>query len=980
MSSAETTATLKSELCAWRVNRQLYPGWLVAPYGARNRVWHQSRYWLDFAIEAGEIWSSPKLIILWRELAWRLETCLQLVPDQAVSGLRRAVDDVVESQEDGELKFDLHSLKEENWPKELRLSFGELREAWIECMLVLLQSYRLRPDLSAFQEITDRLSSIDYLSQNQKCHVSYQSCLVALAELDRESATSLVEMWPEEPEDPYWLVRRAGVYLELGDEFTATAVATDALKRIRRRRLADRSGYWGLSREGWCLRFLSQISRSRQILSLHEEAAPEADVAGRHRDFDRELEESRSSPDVELQLMQERISGRVFPPRPVERTRNAPDFDTGTVGETIHFGSYEPAARLGAAVNILRLCELSGLPPSVGGVGFFRGAVSEALLWVREEFPGLWAAFVFRYRGIGLDEYREPGSNTKQETIRRDILDVLPVAHIKRLHEAAMRELYRALETAESRATMERSADRHDAIQSIKRFGSAATKFSMCLDDQGREAVFVLFLRLSRANDLSQNPILQETLWNMAWRTVSYFSTDLTNKWATEIFVQFPLISEETQQLRGWPEITLFVPKSTEVRFVRPTAPEFEKGIAKLLELLSSSNLFDRTGAAWRLLGMYDRGLLLESECDAYREALWGTVDENGLPLISSEVLRITVHLQWPAENESAVLEGLISWIYSQNIGDRFTPREEQDSSDSAQYSVSYPDRENYLSGLRDLGFQLSRNPDAFDQVFSPAVRTEILAKVLAWWQRERDRFMGAHRRPRLFGGNVFQRVDDTLQVLFDCVLANGVGDEKSEAGLKAFLEDLERVNQAEVYWFQIAAYLGIKTEEEYWAKVRAELWGSNSQSAFSAKLAWFNWILKRRALGLGPVPRDVLVAIMSDVASVRGERCRQACQLVTQLVDLGYVERGDIDEGLLKSAVNSAVTQLREDVLFEGNSLGIGEERELLPHLRRELTRLLVTMDRQSIALEQFGEAWIRRAKADRFVDVRSLVDEDGA
>lgn len=980
MSTAQEKATLKSELCAWRVNRQLYPGWLVAPYGTRNRVWHHSRYWLDPAIDAGESWPSTQFIILWRELAWRLETSLQLVPDQAATGLRRAVDDVGGNHKVGELKFDVGALKEDTWPKELRLSPGELREDWIECMLVLLRSYRLRPDLSAFQEIADRLHSLDYLSQNQRCHISYQACLVALAELDREKATSLVEAWPDEPEDPYWLVRRAGVYLELGDEFTATAVAMDALKRIRRRRLADRFGYWGLSREGWCLRFLSQISRSKHILSLHEDSVPEADVPGRHRDFDRELEESRSSPDIELQLMQERISGRVFPPRPVERTRNAPNFDTGTVGESIHFGAYEPSARLAPAVNILRLCELSGLPPSVGGVGFFRGAVSEALLWVREEFPGLWAAFVLRYRGIGLDEYREPGSNTKQETIRRDILDVLPVVHIKRLHDATMRELYRALEIADSRGAIDRRADRYDAIQSIRRLGSAATKFSMCLDNQEREDVFALFLRLSRSDGLSQNPILQETLWNMAWRTVSYFSTDMVNKWATEIFVQFPLVSEEAQQLRGWPEITLFVPNSVGVKLVRPTTAEFEKGVATLLESLSSSNLFDRTGAAWRLLGMYDRGLLQESECNAYREALWGTLDENGLPLVSSEVLRVTVHLQWPTENEDAALKGLISWICSENIQDRFTPREEQDNGGSGQFSVSYPDREKYLSGLRELWLQLSRKPDAFDRVFSPSVRTEVLAKVLSWWRRERDRFMGAQRRPALFGENVFQRVDDTLQVLFGCVLENGVADEKSKAGLEAFLEDLRSVKQAGVHWFQIAALMGIVTEEEYWQKVQSELWGNKSQSAFVAKLSWFSWILKREALGLGPVPRDVLVAIVTDIATVRGERCRQACELVTGLVDRGYAQRGDIDEALLRSAVNSAVVQLRGDDLFAGSSLGMGEQRELLPHVRRELTRLLVTMGRKGIALGELGEAWLRQAKADRFIDVRSLMNEGEA
>ena len=980
MSSQEKTASLGTELCAWRINRQLYPGWLIAPYQTRDRLWQHTRYWLDAAIQSGESWSASQVIILWRELAWRLECCLQLVPDQAVRRLQCAVDSVEDNCRTEQLMFDVASLQEETWPRELRLSSSELREDWIECMLALLQSYRLRPDLAAFQKITDRLRSLDYLSQNQQCHMSYQSCLVALAELDRERATSLVERWPEDPEDPYWLVKRAGVYLELGDELTATSVAMDALEKIRRRRLADRYGHWALSREGWCLRFLSQISRSRHLLSMHEESVPQSDVAGRHRDFDRELEEARSSPDTELQLMQERISGRMFPPKPVERTRNAPDFDTGIVGETVHFGAYEPAARLGAAVNILRLCESSGLPPSVGGVGFFGGAVSEALLWVREEFPGLWAAFVFRYRGIGIHEYREPGSNTKQEAIRRDILDVLPVAHIKRLYDAAIRDLYRVIEIADSRGTMEGGADRYDVIQSIRRLGSAATKFSMCLGDQEREEVFVLFLRLSRGDGLSQNPILQDTLWNMARRTVSYFSTDMINKWATEIFVQFPLVSEETQRGRGWPEITLFVPKSPGAEFTRPISTEFDKGVERLLELLSTRNLIDRTAAAWRLLGMYDRGLLLESECEEYKQELWNTLDEHGLPLISGEILRVIVHLQWPTDVESAVSEGLRSWIVSQKIGERFTPQEDQNGSGSVQFGVTFPDPENYLRDLLELSVQLSTKQDAFDQVFTPAVRIEVLGKILKWWQRERDRFMSQHRRPHLFGGNVFQRVEDALQVLFDCVLSDDVLDVESKAELISFLEDLKRIDQTGVYWFQVASYLGIVSEEAYWAKVRADLWGSDSQSAFSALVAWSHWITKRRALGLGQVPPEVFVAIVSEIASVRGERCRQVCRLVAHTVERGYGRGEDIDEGLLNGALISAVERLREGGVVDRPSLGVGEQKELVPHLRRELTRLMVTLDRRGMALGQKGEDWLKRAKADRFIDVSFLVAEGEA
>ena len=977
MDATAQMASLRNELCVWRSNRRLYPGWLIAPYQTRDTLWRRTRYWLDLATQAGEEWTSSQALVLWRELAWRLETCLHLVPDNAVNALRNSIEGVERHQETREPIFEIESFMDENWPVELKLSSQELQEDWIECMLSLLLSYRFRPDLSAFQTIVERLNELEYLSQNQECEVLYQSSLVALAEMDRETATLLMESWPREPEDPYWLVRKAGVYLELGDQLSATAAATNALEKIRRRRNAKESAIWGLSREGWCLRFLSQISQSNKLVFGNKSERHEQDVAAHHPSFDRELEESRCSPDSEMHLIQERILGRVVPPRPIGRTRNSPAFDTGEIGETIHFGSYEPAARLGAAVNILRLWELSGVPPSVGNVGFYREAVSNALLWIRDEYPGLWAAFVLRLGGIGIDEYREPGSNIKQNAIRRATLDVLPIEHIRRLSDATIRELRRVVSVAYEQGNSSEGMERHDAIQAIRRLGDAATRFSMCLGDKDREEVFVVLLRVSSLDTLARNPILRETLWNMARRTVAYFSTELVNKWVTEIYIQFPLISKQRQKPFGWPEVSSYVRSVGKDKPVRPISAEFDKGVGRFIDLLSSGNLIDRTGAARRLLNLYDSALLSETECEAYRFGLWNELDDNGLPKISQEVLPPTVHLKWPGEEKTKVLEGLRSWVLSEVVSDRFTPQESQDAGEEIQYSVSYPDTDIYLAELWLLSLQLSNSSDAFEQVFCPQVRTHILSKILEWWSRERGVFLRQARRPQLFGGDVFHRVEIALQVLFSCVLEDRMECEANGSELRAFLDDLSGIGRAGVYWHQVAAFLGVVSVEEYWARVRTDLWGDDSHSANKALESGVQWMRKRDALALEAMPRDVWVTNSSEIANVRGERCRQVCRLITQLVEMGYVFGEELDRVLVNSVVNAAAGKLVLETAEGEPHYFSAQHREMFPHLRRELTRLFVAMERQGFALDEVVERWLRTAKEDRFVDVRVVVEE---
>ena len=232
---------LQDQVRIWRHNRKLYPGWLLAPHQTRDEIWLHTKNWLEQAIGTSSTWPEPHQLILWRELLWRLNVCLQIIPDKAIDSIHKTINHlkpfIIGNKDPRKEIFPESS----QWPEELIPPTEEFREDWTACLLALLNGYRLRPDIEAFEGVLEELNSLEHLSQDQLSCISYQTCLRALSELDRKQISDSIDQWPDRPEDPYWVVRKASVFLELGDLATARSTAADALQQIRQKRRSNQN-------------------------------------------------------------------------------------------------------------------------------------------------------------------------------------------------------------------------------------------------------------------------------------------------------------------------------------------------------------------------------------------------------------------------------------------------------------------------------------------------------------------------------------------------------------------------------------------------------------------------------------------------------------------------------------------------------------------------------------------------------------------
>ena len=964
---------LREQLCYWRHNRRLYPGWLIAPYQTRDKVWLNTKYWIDTAFAVQDDWSFVQQLVLWRELAWRLQLCLQVLPPDAPHVLRKIVDsnEVHEVLKKEKKSLALYFSSIDDWPIELHQKPDELREDWVAIQLVYLAASRIQPDIECFNELRDSLIRCEYLTQDQTSEVSYQSCLQAIAEFDRERASHLLDNWPTQPEDPYLLVRKASVHLELGDRETAESLASTALRMIRLQPRTEKVNFWRLSREGWCLRFLYQLHEPyRTSKSQTTKSAALDDVRAQQHELDNELETTRCSPDTELKMLEERISKRYPQLQHPYTTTTPPDFDHGRTSETHHVGELQAIERLAPAINILVTCDLTGLPPRVDNVMFFEAAFTSALQWVRDDQPGLWSTFALRHGGIGVRSDLDPISNDKHDAIRRTTLETLPLEHISLVLGATKREVQRLVHIADVHRVSRTDRSRSREVWSLRNFGDVLARFSMCVDDEERESILTLAVRLTRVRVFREHPSFQETVFHLIERIVPYLTSRQVNEWLVELVIDFPMYGRPGDKVDRWPLITDFILLPQDTILERPDSKAYVSGVKRLISIVSDEHLRERTVAALRLSFLEKNKLLSVSEGQEFSDALWMTTDASGLPTIDDGYVSRIVHLDWPMVYKERAIQGLVIWITSNEVGDRFT--EERGPDGNGRTSLTSVDPDDYLDSLLRIARHLRRDDALYGAIFDSTVRSHILRSILEWWSRERERIIRWTTTHRYFEIDPYERVTLVLRVIINCVLDRNREELEINGLLRPFLSEIGELRKVIPYSFPIYAFLDEESGMEYWDKLLVALWHSNRHVSSEALVACYEWQSASDRLRLPGMPEDVALNLIAALAKVSGEFGYHAYAVVVNLlVDNKFPNEHTVCRRLT-DAVDSAATRLSYGRANSSSHLDIGRDVEMDAHFRRRLAGLICAMCEAGLGVGSIAAHWLEKAKKDRFVDVR--------
>jgi tetratricopeptide (TPR) repeat protein len=328
----------------WRQERETYPGWLVCP-------------------------SSERLII-------RLNVSGLLYIGGPQHPLARAVEEL-EASERAEFLYemvwraDLAFLPLSGWLLEAlgraaRESSTKLtRQKRCAIIIGLLRSAREVGDRGLFDNWAALLRECAGTDEDALASASYEAGLWARDHLDYGALAKLVPTI--EGQDPAWKTRRAALYCDLGDFETATNLAREALREIRRRFVRDRKSIWNISRLSWAL-FLARAGRTE----ISRSPEPEPLIASDQ--WPGYCTANKCNPWDELGALDRDID-EAFRAK-IEAIRDdRHKFDPGTYSRTVRFSDSLPFARYSAK----RLADAVGLPAQLGLMNVMRSRLSRAL-------------------------------------------------------------------------------------------------------------------------------------------------------------------------------------------------------------------------------------------------------------------------------------------------------------------------------------------------------------------------------------------------------------------------------------------------------------------------------------------------------------------------------------------------------------------------------------------------------------------------
>jgi len=342
----------------WRRQRQAYPGWLILPHGNRENLWVFTDTWVNYLPDTEK--SPPGLDIQYAfELIWRLERCLLPVFNNIAEFCEKLLEKYWPFQNGNPpANCQIHPGEE----KFQELPWNDLRQAWLAIAVAMLRFYREEGYLDKWKEAEIRLKTLSgHLSAEQREFLNYEGFLFSLFTLDLPNAKQRLENWRPNEAQPYWMGKRAAALAEIGLLSEAETISREALENVRKK-LNQKVGTADLT--------LVSLESNAMLLGKYIQDAAALgkgewgtlqDKRAQFNDRWNELKGFKCDPWNEIKLFELTLKNP-----PVERkiVTEKREFDSGRITRSRHFSSTDQEGL--SAYAFLRFCEEVGLPYRVG--------------------------------------------------------------------------------------------------------------------------------------------------------------------------------------------------------------------------------------------------------------------------------------------------------------------------------------------------------------------------------------------------------------------------------------------------------------------------------------------------------------------------------------------------------------------------------------------------------------------------------------
>ena len=364
---------LKKFLELSKAQRELYPGWIIAPKKTRDTIWHYTERWVNYVYSSLQSLSPPEDLYLLYELIWRFEislTPILLEHTEIISSIIKKYNPFPELINNTEATITPNKSNKQLW------DWDFIKKCWMEIFFALIKEARDDQDEKRFNEWLNIIKDTVKEKDEWKSKYYYEQCLFYMFQFNYEKVKHIIQEWPKNSNLPFWEVKRASILAELGELEEAEKIAENSLKKVRSQIRPNKKNYTVLSQEGWTMLLLKIIKESNYLGVLENEYSDRWNF----------LEKDACNPRNEIEKLD-----LVLKQSPKQTEKVKKNFDPNSVNVSYKFfdESFD-MYNFRAGFEFLRIFEEGALPFHCGIMNIFSDTVENATRWI-EMFASDWA-------------------------------------------------------------------------------------------------------------------------------------------------------------------------------------------------------------------------------------------------------------------------------------------------------------------------------------------------------------------------------------------------------------------------------------------------------------------------------------------------------------------------------------------------------------------------------------------------------------
>ncbi len=604
---------LREILSNWKEARRSYPGWVIVPERRRRLLWDATMKWIAIPPRRESLPDFLDLEFAF-ELIWRMERCLSPIFDDQIAFLEATIDRYLSADPDA-------------WSESRSRRCHHL-------LLALLRFYREEGRIEQWNSTREKINDcVTTMSPEHKACFYYERALAALFELNPRRLKERIEKWPADDSLPFWEAKRAGLLAEAGQLRDAERVLTNSLETIRTRSNLKpvTTDFSLVSQESFVMLLLKSVRMARHF------GTDEPITKEEHNTFKNRwhaLRQHDCDPWHELEAF-ERALGRP----PVNTPTKNPTFDIGVVRHKHHFGEINPEEL--TAYGFLRFCEDAGIPFRMPGCTIAVKSAEGTLARIAPH-SSYWA----------MATLVRTGNN-------RVVGSIFDRASLAGMETAAVDSLIDRYLKSLDLGSVDIGARTHHihwggnfGILLAKVIPEILSRLCCRCSPDAKERLLDFLVGIYRSDDRSA----YEGIKNLTPRLLEAFSVEQRIK-AIPKLLEIPIVFE-----REYANPFEYLRIKMDALSGTPAIANEDLGV--FVEGASSDDERTRRWATLTLGRLHEWGLLSVHSSERFADALWGRLDDNGLPSDTDYLPHAFLTLPHPANvNPTEVFK---KWVRDQ--------------------------------------------------------------------------------------------------------------------------------------------------------------------------------------------------------------------------------------------------------------------------------------------------------------------------